>query len=154
MLPVLGFDFLRELIKPSKLVMALVEQPISQSPRFVLQLPKSKERALAQEVDGEFFVLKGARARSQWVGTADHNYRNLYQQLVSDGVIVSDGSEYLMFKDDYAFSSPSAAAAVVCGRAASGRTAWFVEGSGETYAAWQDSQLNVIDVKPETESLD
>lgn len=148
-LPVLGFDFLRELIKPSKLVMESAEQPVSQSPRFALQLPKSKERAHAQEVDGEFFVLKGARARAQWVGTADHNYRSLYQQLVSDGVMVSDGSEYLVFKDDYAFSSPSAAAAVVCGRAASGRTAWLVEDSGETYAAWQDSQLNGVGVKPE-----
>ncbi len=148
-LPVLGFDFLRELIKPSKLVMAPVEQPVSQSPRFALQLPKSKERAEAQEVDGEFFVLKGSRARAQWVGTVDHNYRNLYQQLVSDGVTVSDGSEYLVFKDDYAFSSPSAAAAVVCGRAASGRTAWLVEDSGETYAAWQDSQLNGVGVMPE-----
>jgi hypothetical protein len=153
-LPVLGFDFLRELIKPSKLVMVPVEQPVSQSPRFALQLPKSKERAQAQEVDGEFFVLKGSRARAQWVGTADHNYRNLYQQLVSDGVMVCDGSEYLVFKDDYAFSSPSAAAAVVCGRAASGRTAWQVEGSGETYAAWQDSQLSGIGVKPESEWLD
>lgn len=148
-LPVLGFDFLRELIKPSKLVMESVEQPVSQSPRFALQLPKSKERAQAQEVDGEFFVLKGARARAQWVGTADHNYRSLYQQLVSNGVMVGDGSEYLVFKDDYAFSSPSAAAAVVCGRAASGRTAWLVEDSGETYAAWQDSQLNGVGVKPE-----
>lgn len=148
-LPVLGFEFLRELIKPSKLVTALVEQPVSQSPCFALQLPKSKERAQAQEVEGDFFVLKGSRARAQWVGTTDHNYRNLYQQLVSDGVIVSDGSEYLIFKDDYAFSSPSAAAAVVYGRAASGRTSWLVEGSGETYAAWQDSQLSGIGVKPE-----
>lgn len=65
-LPVLGFDFLRELIKPSKLVMAPVEQPVSQSPRFALQLPKSKERAQAQEVDGEFFCTEGSRARAQW----------------------------------------------------------------------------------------
>ncbi|ELK4793142.1 DUF4357 domain-containing protein [Pseudomonas aeruginosa] len=147
-LPVLGFDFLRELIKPSKLVIAPAEQPVSQSPRFTLQLPKSKERALAQEVDGEFFVLKGSRARAQWIGTADHHYRNLYLQLVSDGVMVNDGSEYLVFKDDYAFSSPSAAAAVVYGRAASGRTSWVVEGSSETYAAWQDSKLSGIGVLP------
>lgn len=66
------------------------------------------------------FVLKGPELELSGK-TADHNYRNLYQQLVSDGVMVSDGSEYLMFKDDYAFSSPSAAAAVVYGRAASGR---------------------------------
>ncbi|MNI60833.1 hypothetical protein D3C73_1160690 [compost metagenome] len=67
--------------------------------------------------------------------------------------MISDGSEYLMFKDDCAFSSPSAAAAVVYGRAASGRVSWLVEGSGETYAAWQDSQLSGIGVKPENELL-
>lgn len=53
-----------------------------------------------------------------------------------------EGREHLSFSDDYAFSSPSAAAAVVCGRQANGRTSWLVEGTGQNYAAWQDQQLN------------
>ena len=68
-----------------------------------------------------------------------------------EGMLVADGSEHLLFSDDYAFSSPSAAAAVVCGRQANGRTAWVVEGSGQTYAAWQDQQLSAVSIDP-TES--
>ncbi|MCY1313847.1 hypothetical protein D9M70_644150 [compost metagenome] len=66
-------------------------------------------------------------------------------------MLVADGGEHLLFSDDYAFSSPSAAAAVVCGRAANGRTSWLIEGTGQTYAAWQDQQLGTVNIDP-TES--
>ena len=36
------------------------------------------------------------------------------------------------------------------GRSANGRTSWLVEGSGQTYAAWQDQQLNSVTSEPET----
>jgi hypothetical protein len=58
--------------------------------------------------------------------------------------LVTDGSAHLLFSDDYAFSSPSAAAAVVCGRSANGRTSWMVEGTGQSYAAWQSQALNSV----------
>ena len=61
---------------------------------------------------------------------------------------------HLRFSDDYVFSSPSAAAAVVSGRSANGRISWMVEGSGETYAAWQDRQLNDSAVTPQSETID
>lgn len=57
-------------------------------------------------------------------------------------VLVAHGGEDLSFSNEYACTSPCAAAAVVFGRAANWRTSWVVEGSGQTYAAWQDSQLN------------
>ncbi|CDF81902.1 GIY-YIG catalytic domain protein [Pseudomonas knackmussii B13] len=142
-LPVLGFDFLRELTKPSSLATAPAEQPVSRSPRFVLDIPKSKARALAEEVDGEFFVLKGSKARAEWVG-AQGGYQGMFKQLVVEGMLVPDGNGHLSFSNDYAFNSPSAAAAVVCGRSANGRTTWLVEGSGQTYAAWQDQRLNTV----------
>ncbi|MNC69923.1 hypothetical protein D3C75_1206690 [compost metagenome] len=59
--------------------------------------------------------------------------------------MVAHSSDNLVFSDDYAFSSPSAAAAVVCGRSANGRTSWVVDGTGQTYAAWQDQQLNAVE---------
>ncbi|MDH4557806.1 GIY-YIG nuclease family protein [Pseudomonas sp. BN417] len=149
-LPVLGFDFLRELAKPSSVAVAPAAPSLSESPRFVLEIPKSKGRALAQEIDGEFFVLKGSRARAEWVGT-ETSYQALYRQLSDEGMLVADGSEHLRFSDDYAFSSPSAAAAVVCGRQANGRTAWVVEGSGQTYAAWQEAQVAGLEPKIESE---
>lgn len=140
-LPVLGFDFLRELSKPSAPPAPGTAAPASQSPRFVLKLPRYNITAQGQEIDGEFFVLKGSKARAEWAGT-EQGYQGLFKQLVDDGVLVPDGSEHLLFSDDYAFSSPSAAAAVVCGRSANGRVSWVVEGSNQTYAVWQDQQVN------------
>ena len=149
-LPVLGFDFLRELSKPSAAVSASLVAQVSSSPRFNLEVPRYGISALGQEIDGEFFVLKGSKARVEWVGT-ERGYQGLFKQLVAEGLLVAQGSDNLVFSDDYAFSSPSAAAAVVCGRSANGRTSWVVEGTGQTYAAWQDQQLNSDTPEPEAE---
>ena len=142
-LPVLGFDFLRELTKPSAPTSSSAAVPVTRSPRFNLELPRYRISAQGQEIDGEFFVLKGSKARAEWVGT-ERGYQGLFKQLVDEGVLVADGSEHMRFSDDYAFSSPSAAAAVVSGRSANGRTSWLVEGTGQTYSAWQDQQLNSV----------
>jgi len=152
-LPVLGFDFLRELTKPSTPAATSTAAPVSRSPRFSLEVPRYRFSAQGQEIDGEFFVLKGSKARAEWVGT-ERGYQGLFKQLVDEGVLVADGGEHLTFSDDYAFSSPSVAAAVVCGRSANGRTSWVVEGSGETYAAWQDRQLSAAGVTSVSEAAD
>jgi hypothetical protein len=152
-LPVLGFDFLRELTKPSAPATASVVALVTRSPRFTLEIPRYRLSAQGQEIDGEFFVLKGSKARAEWVGT-ERGYQGLFKQLVDEGVLVADGGEHLTFSDDFAFSSPSAAAAVVCGRSANGRTTWVVEGSGETYAAWQDRQLSAAGVASVSEAAD
>lgn len=149
-LPVLGFDFLRDLIKPSAAVAAPdAHGVVDASPRFRLDIPKHGVTALAQEIRGEFFVLKGSRGRYDWIGVPG-SYEGLFRQLVADGVLISEGA-HRIFSDDYAFRSPSAAAAVISGRAANGRTAWVVEGSGQTYAAWQDQQLSNLMPVPEAE---
>jgi len=147
-LPVLGFEFLRELSKPPAPVMAESVPIIEHSPRFRLDIPKFSVTAYAQEIGGEFFVLKGSRTRKQWIGV-DGGYQGLFQQLAADGVLIADGTEHLAFKDDYAFASPSAAAAVVSGRSANGRIVWSVDGTGQTYAAWQDQQLSALQPAPE-----
>ncbi len=149
-LPVLGFDFLRELSKPSAAVSTSLVAQVSSSPRFNLEVPRYGISAQGQEIDGEFFVLKGSKARVEWVGT-ERGYQGLFKQLVAEGLLVAQGSDNQVFSDDYAFSSPSAAAAVVCGRSANGRTSWVVEGTGQTYAAWQDQQLNSVTPEPEAE---
>lgn len=48
---------------------------------------------------------------------------NAREQLIKDGVLVK-ASGYLMFAKNHEFSSPSAAAAVIHGGTANGRTAW------------------------------
>lgn len=142
MLPVLGFDFLREPNRPPKV--AAATEPQLMSPVFKLELPKYGISARAQEVNGEFFVLKGSQAREQWVGT-DRGYKALFNQLVEDGVLIPDSSGKMVFSDDYSFNSPSAGAAVACGRSANGRITWVVEDTLQTYGDWQSEQVNAAD---------
>jgi hypothetical protein len=142
-LPVLGFDFLREVPRVSSpSAREASPLPVS-SPRFVLESAKLGIKAYAQEVDGLFVVLKGSRTRGQWNSTS-HSYQGLFNRLVAEGVLVADGSEYRQFGDDYAFDSPSAAAAVVYARNANGRLSWLVESTGQTYGDWQSQQLDKL----------
>lgn len=130
-LPVLGMDFLRDPTAPAT----------ATGPRFELTSPKHDLRAEAQEVDGDFVVLAGSQAQAAWIGVAT-NYTALHQSLIADGVLVADGpGTALRFSRDYAFSKPSAAAAVILGRSSNGRLAWRVKGSKTTYAQWQDGQI-------------
>lgn len=150
-LPVLGFDFLRDRQKLSE---QLSQSDLGAQPAalFVMEIPKYGIRAEAREVDGEFVVLKGSQARDSWVSGSNYaSYRPLYQQLTTDGVLVPDGAGQVCFVQDQAFSSPSAAAAVVSGRSANGRTVWFEKQSRKTYGDWQSAILEA-QAQPESES--
>ena len=48
---------------------------------------------------------------------------DLRQELTSNGVLVMQGTLF-QFTQDYTFSAPSTAAAVVLGRSANGRVEW------------------------------
>lgn len=154
-LPVLGLDFLRETPKltqvapdtatpaPTVNATATPQPPATmESPIFEAIGRKHELHAEAREVDGDFIVLAGSLAQGSWIGTPSHNYHGLYQQLVDSGVLVPEGDRHLIFKTDYAFASPSAAAAIVYGRAANGRTAWQIKGTRTTYAEWQAKQVD------------
>lgn len=112
------------------------------SPLFEMIMRKWGITATAQEVDGEFTVFEGAQARSAWTGPTGHNYTGLRTKLENDGTLVPgpDGS-MMVFSRDHAFSSPSAAAAVVAGRPANGRTDWKVQGTRTTYGEWESEGL-------------
>ncbi|WP_347903305.1 GIY-YIG nuclease family protein [Pseudomonas purpurea] len=144
-LPALGFEFLREVTKPSQVSLANDTHSItvSQSPIFELSKKGSPIKARAQEIDGEFFVLKGSNASANWTSTP-HCYQTLHTRLIEDSVFPLSENGLRVFVDDYAFKSPSAAAAVILGRAASGRTAWLMESTGQTYAAWQEQQVAAL----------
>ncbi len=138
-LPVLGFDFLRDTSKPLTISEGT---SASESPVFALGIPKHNLKARAQEVDGEFFVLAGSLARATWSNNSHSGYKALHQQLLDEGTLVPHERGTLQFAVDKMFASPSAAAAVVSGRAANGRTQWRVEGTGRTYGEWQDQQVS------------
>ncbi|KAF0971224.1 MULTISPECIES: GIY-YIG nuclease family protein [Gordonia] len=112
------------------------------SPVFEMTMKKLGISATAQEVDGEFTVFEGSHARSAWIGAAGHSYIGLRTKLEKDGTLVlsSDGGT-MIFNRDHAFSSPSAAAAVVAGRPANGRLDWKVQGTRTTYGEWESEGL-------------
>lgn len=110
------------------------------NPRFILETRKHGLRATALLKDGEFIVEAGSLARNSWVGPPSHNYANLHAELVRSGVLAPDG-EHCRFTEDYAFRSPSAAAAAVNGRPSNGQVEWKTDPGGYTYRDWEVSML-------------
>jgi Domain of unknown function (DUF4357) len=108
---------------------------------FTLSLPRYGIEANAILVAGEMIVQGGSMVRREWVGTnrSKHSYRKLYADLMARAIIqVKD--DHAVFTEDFAFSAPSAAAAVITGRAANGRTEWK-RPDGQTYADWEAAQI-------------
>jgi hypothetical protein len=141
-LPVLGFDFLRDTRRAPDRPKTDETAP-AESPTFCLELPKHSLKAYGREYEGEFFVLADSAARDKWTSTS-HGYKSLFNQLCADGVLVEDGHGRRRFTQDQAFSSPSAAAAIVSGYPVNGRTAWKAAETGETYADWQDRRVEEL----------
>lgn len=108
---------------------------------FELKLTKRKIDALAAFESGKLVVKAGSRVTDEWIGDPKHNsgYQKKYSDLVKKGIIECIGSN-TQFTEDYAFNSPSAAAAIALGRAANGRTEWKLP-NGKTYAEWEEDQL-------------
>jgi hypothetical protein len=134
-LPLLGLDAFREAPKPISSSTSDSDGSHA-SPMFEIQVPVEGGIARGQDVAGEFVVFQGSAVRSAW-GNVEHSYKNLYDKLSADGTLaIIDGQK--QFTKDYAFKSPSAAAGVVYGRTANGRTDWKVPATGQTYAEWQE----------------
>jgi len=56
-------------------------------------------------------------------------------------LVDSDDPSCLVFAENVAFNSPSAAASAVMAQASNGRRNWQVAGTAQTHAEWQDSKL-------------
>jgi hypothetical protein len=142
--PALGVDLFTNKRRPDP-VKQLPNK--SESPRFTLETKKNGVRATALVREGEFVVLKGSLVRNTWVGAGVHDfgYAELHRKLVTSGVI-QQGNDIGVFSDNWAFNSPSAAAAVVNGRPANGRLEWKVEGSTKTFGDWDTEQLAEIPI--------
>lgn len=141
-LPALKFDFFLESTRSIYAVKRAESQP-SNKPVFVRNVPKSDNlSATAYIEDSHFVVQAGSKARAEWVQerTRDSSYGKLYHNLVAQGVLELAG-DHRVFTKSYAFNSPSAAGAVVNGRATNGTTAWKLQGSSKTYKEWEEEEL-------------
>ena len=154
-LPVIGMDYFRP--PPSVVAASAQTGPVvsglatntnatlaNVSPLFNGDLKNVGITAKGQQINGEFIVLKDSMARLNWEGV-EGGYTALFKELVQAGVLVPmpDG-RFNIFTRDYAFSSPSAAAAVVSGRNANGRMHWREDGTERTYGAWLEDQVKAL----------
>ena len=141
-LPVLGLDFMR-LHKATPGTTTDATEKLGQAdvaPLFRLVSKKRGLEAQAREIDGEFVVLAGSDAAKDWTSTSHQGYSKLHAQLVKAGKLLPGKENRLRFAEAIAFRSPSAAAAVIFGTTANGRTSWKVGGSNVTYGDWQSEE--------------
>ena len=151
-LPVVGYDAFRAKPKrnePHK--NNAVEKTLSSETATIFEIKTKKLnlQAEGQEVDGEFIVLRGSRAATKWRQKTGHNagYAKLHNKLVQSGILsIGSAEDYAVFTEDTPFSSPSAASAIIFGRADNGRTSWRVKGKNKTYAEWQEERVDEASV--------
>lgn len=121
--------------------------PVQPSVMFELISTRLGIRATALLQEGEFVVLQGSITRAEWphVQTVSSTYGQLYHDLIRRGILVPEGN-HLVFTENYAFKSPSAAASVVNARHSNGPADWKVAGTEITYRQWEvDQLLQVVD---------
>lgn len=143
-LPALRIDMFVQYAKPRRPEAAeAAEGPggseAAPAPVFRLTQRRDEIVATARLENDEFVVEQGSQARNAWIGV-DAAYKLLRSELEKTGVIAADGATST-FTRDYAFKSPSAAAAVILGRAANGTLEWKHAATGETYKDWEKAQL-------------
>ncbi|MCD6706356.1 MAG: DUF4357 domain-containing protein [Thiobacillus sp.] len=86
-----------------------------------------------------FVVKAGSQAVSESVPSMQLHVRGMFdlrEELIGNGVLQPENGHF-RFTQDYVFSSPSTAAAVVLGRSANGRIEWK-NGAGKTLKALQE----------------
>lgn len=97
--------------------------------------------ATGYEASQGFVVKTDSRAAAETVPSMAQHVRGIYdvrQELIANGVLVLDAGQY-RFTQDYSFSSPSTAAAVVLGRNANGRIEWK-DAQGRTLKELQEAE--------------
>jgi hypothetical protein len=147
------FENVRLLLPTLGVNVFAIESPggIAQARRdaLVLELRWEDARAECLVLDGQFVVQAGSLARAKEVDSLSDSNRALRKGLRDTGVLVpADGSTTLLrFSQEYAFDSPSAAAAAVSGTGLNGRAHWKVKGTGDTYRDWQERQVTAAEDK-------
>lgn len=70
-----------------------------------------------------FLIFKGSKAAYVITNSLSASLVKNRQKLIDEGLLVNKG-DYYEFVEDYIFSSPSTAAAILMGRSANGQTEW------------------------------
>jgi hypothetical protein len=111
----------------------------------IFELNAKGVRATAREQNRAFIVQAGSTARREGTDAFPARCRKIRDQLVKTRVIVKGRNPcQYRFKKNVPFRSPTAAAAVVLARNASGPQEWKLRGTAETYKVWYAARLAVL----------
>ena len=121
-LSTIGYTFLK---KPTEYEFRPTEFYICKGPAAIAKAIYTSEGII---------VKKGSLTRIKLANSvpSDDSMRRKQYQLITDGVLVAKNDESFEFSQDYVFSSPSMAAALVLARGANGWTEWKRESDGKT----------------------
>lgn len=139
-LPALRIDFFVRNVRPE--VSRVSDEAPAATATFEINAKKHGIVAQAILEGGDFVVQAGSLARMAWegVGSKHTSYGQLHEELCRTGVLQAQG-DHRVFTTSYAFSSPSAAAAVVLGRPSNGTIEWKVKGTEVSYKGWEANAL-------------
>ncbi|WP_415326526.1 GIY-YIG nuclease family protein [Chryseobacterium sp. MMS23-Vi53] len=112
----LGYKIFEELIHENQ----TIEEQISNT--FYIRAARGAD-AQGQVTNEGFVVLKNSEISDSVTSSLNQSIINFRQRLINEGKIISNNNK-LIFTEDYLFSSPSTAAAIVMGRSANGLTEW------------------------------
>lgn len=144
LLPVLNFSFAsppptRHVKSPDSQLITTDELQES-TPTFVLTGPGYV--AEAQEIEGQFVVLQGSKARNTTKLSIGETYEDMRTQFISDKKLIKQiESDAFEFTVDIPFTSPSGAARLISGTSLNGREAWKVKSTGKTYNQWDQDRV-------------
>ncbi|MEO2015173.1 MAG: GIY-YIG nuclease family protein [Fuerstiella sp.] len=112
----------------------------SRPDRQMLELSGSGAKATGYEAADGLVVLAGSMSRVTGANTCPDSITALRETLLQSGVFERDGDSYRLAQD-YTFSSPSQAAAVMMARSANGRIEWSGP-DGRTLKEIQEAGVN------------
>ncbi|WP_224362385.1 GIY-YIG nuclease family protein [Hyalangium versicolor] len=126
----LGHRFLEPLTATNS-----TEKPSEQLLEFSYNFKKAAARGTV--TDEGFVVFKGSTAMAQSNSSMMNGHFLLRNELVETGKLKSQG-EVFLFKEDVLFTSPTAAAAVICGNSVNGRVSWKLN-DGRTLKEFEEA---------------
>jgi len=130
MLPVLGVNAFEQ-----------VSTVVATTSTAILSCRGKGVLARGYEATQGFIVITGSQAVLQDTPSMKEHVRGMYdlrQELIKNGVL-QEKTDHYEFSQDYAFTSPSTAAAIVLGRSANGRVEWK-DDLGHTLKELQEQQ--------------
>lgn len=93
--------------------------------------------------DDQFVVLKESTAVVDYRPSAGESIKNMREQLIAKGILkLQDNGRFYVFEENYAFNSPSYAAAAIAGGHENGRRQWKYKGKNMNQIEAEEIKAN------------